>query len=203
MTRWGSQKNFMQENFGLIFRFLVGSEEVKKAVVVSEEKIQQRSRRRGQFSSSRFSLPENAQTLAGIAFRAAGKLVKDFPATSKFAGKPFQQGISDSHSLLEFSDRGERALRGNRNGGLANGGLAEKVPTGPKRALSGEFLLFPRGCEVEKAPIVIDLLMGLFRGAVFHRGGVPENSPLTLMGRFPFLMGRFLTLMGRFPVFCP
>ena len=28
--------------------------------------------------------------------------------------------------------------------------------------------------------------------------GVPENSPLTLMGRFPSLMGRFATLMGRF-----
>ena len=41
--------------------------------------------------------------------------------------------------------------------------------------------------------------MGLFRGAVFHHGGVPENSPLVLMGRFPTLMGRFLTLMGRFP----
>ena len=27
-----------------------------------------------------------------------------FPAASKFAGKPFQQGISDSHSLLEFSE---------------------------------------------------------------------------------------------------
>ena len=41
--------------------------------------------------------------------------------------------------------------------------------------------------------------MGLFRGAVFQYGGVPENSPLTLMGRFPSLMGRFRTLMGRFP----
>ena len=51
-----------------------------------------------------FSLPENAQTLAGIAFRAAGKSVKNFPTALKFAGKPFQQGISDSHSLLEFSD---------------------------------------------------------------------------------------------------
>ena len=46
-----------------------------------------------------FSLPENAQTLAGIASRAAGKSVKNF---QKFAGKLFQQGISDSHSLLEF-----------------------------------------------------------------------------------------------------
>ena len=51
-----------------------------------------------------FSLPESAQTLAGIAFRAAGKSVKNFPAASKFAGKPFQEGVSDSDSLLEFSD---------------------------------------------------------------------------------------------------
>ena len=47
-----------------------------------------------------FSLPESAQTMAGIAFRAAGKTGRNFPAASKFAGKPFQQGISDSHSLL-------------------------------------------------------------------------------------------------------
>ena len=53
-----------------------------------------------------FSWPESAQTLAGKALRAAGKSGNHFPAASKFAGKPFQQGISDSHSLLEFSDRG-------------------------------------------------------------------------------------------------
>ena len=46
--------------------------------------------------------------------------------------------------------------------------------------------------------LLIDHL-GLFRGAVFHRGGVPDNNPLALMGRFPSLMGRFPTLMGRFP----
>ena len=51
-----------------------------------------------------FLLPESAQTLAGIAFRAAGKSGNNFPAASKFAGKPFQRGISDSHSLLEFSE---------------------------------------------------------------------------------------------------
>ena len=45
---------------------------------------------------------------------------------------------------------------------------------------------------------IIDLLMGLFRGAVFRHGGVPENSPFALMGRFPSLMGRFPPLMGRF-----
>ena len=56
-----------------------------------------------------FSLPENAQTLAGIAFRAAGKSVKNFPAASKFAGKLLQQAISDSHSLLEFSETGKLA----------------------------------------------------------------------------------------------
>ena len=47
---------------------------------------------------------------------------------------------------------------------------------------------------------IIDLLVGLFRWAVFDNGGVPENSPLALMGRFASLMGRFFpTLMGRVP----
>ena len=45
---------------------------------------------------------------------------------------------------------------------------------------------------------IIDLLVGLIRGAAFRHDEVPGNSPLALMGRFPFLMGRFLTLMGRF-----
>ena len=39
---------------------------------------------------------------------------------------------------------------GNPNGGLAKGGLARKGPIGPKRALSGQFLLFPRGCGVQR-----------------------------------------------------
>ena len=38
-----------------------------------------------------FSLPESAQTLAGIAFRAAGKSGNIFPAASKFAGKLFSR----------------------------------------------------------------------------------------------------------------
>ena len=59
---------------------------------------------------------------------------------------------------------------------------------------------------------LIDLLMGLFRGAVFRHGGgalkqpikQPTDTPtstLALMGRFPSLMGRFPTLMGRFTDF--
>ena len=51
-----------------------------------------------------FSLPESAQTLAGIASRAAVKSGNHFPAASKFAGKPFLHEISHSHSLLEFSE---------------------------------------------------------------------------------------------------
>ena len=47
--------------------------------------------------------------------------------------------------------------------------------------------------------ILIDLLMGLFRGAVFDHGEVQENCPLALMRRFPSLMGRFHSLMGRYP----
>ena len=56
----------------------------------------------------------------------------------------------------------------------------------------------------------IDLLMGLFRGAVFRHGGGalkqpikdPTETPtstLALMGRFPSLVSRFPTLMGVSP----
>ena len=59
---------------------------------------------------------------------------------------------------------------------------------------------------------LIDLLMGLFRGAVFRHGGGalkqpikdPTETPtstLALMGRFPSLIGRFPTLVGRFTDF--
>ena len=80
------------------------SEKLKRAVEVSKENPGTFPKA-GPIFQQPFSLPENAQTLAGIAFRAAGKLVNHFPAASKFAGRFFQQGISDSHSLLEFSDR--------------------------------------------------------------------------------------------------
>ena len=56
-----------------------------------------------------------------------------------------------------------------------------------------------RGCGWASSPHIIDILMGLFRGAVFDHGGVPKNSPLALMGHFACLMGRFSALMGRFP----
>ena len=39
---------------------------------------------------------------------------------------------------------------GNPKRGLSKGGLARKGPIGPKRALSGQFLLFPRGCGVQR-----------------------------------------------------
>ena len=66
--------------------------------------------------------------------------MKNFPAVSKFAGKHFQKGISDSHSLLEFSDfwvgfRASKRCRsrvikasfcqGPLNGGVSNGGLPD------------------------------------------------------------------------------
>ena len=38
----------------------------------------------------------------------------------------------------------------NPKGGLANGGLAQEAPIGPKKGLSGELLAPPRGCEVRR-----------------------------------------------------
>ena len=68
------------------------------------------------------------------------------------------------------------------------------------------------GNKVPPPLIFIDLLMGLFRGAVFRHGEgalkqpikQPTETPtstLALMDRFPSSMGRFPTLMGRFPDF--
>ena len=80
------------------------SDKLKKAVAVSEEEIQECSRNKaGPIFQQPFALPENAQTLAGIAFRATRRSVNDFPAASRFA-RSFPAGNLDSHSLLEFSD---------------------------------------------------------------------------------------------------
>ena len=54
----------------------------------------------------------------------------------------------------------------------------------------------PATCyRIEK---LIDLLMGLFRGAVFHHGGVPENC-LSVNGAFPLLNGAFSLVNGPSP----
>ena len=45
--------------------------------------------------------------------------MKNFPAASKFAGKLFQQRISDSHSLLEFSDKRGTSGRGTSENGIS------------------------------------------------------------------------------------
>ena len=49
-----------------------------------------------------------------------------------------------NHLLIPHIDRGSLIK------GLPKGGLARKAPVGPKRALSGQFLLFPRGCDVRR-----------------------------------------------------
>ena len=48
-------------------------------------------------------------------------------------------------------------------------------------------------------PLIVLPLKTPARGAVFHHGAVPANSPLALLGRFLSLVGRFPLLMGRFP----
>ena len=60
--------------------------------------MQERSEGGADFPAALF-LARKCQTLA---FRAAGKSVKNFPAASKFARKLFKQGTLDSHSLNTF-----------------------------------------------------------------------------------------------------
>ena len=69
-----------------------------------------------------------------------------------------RKSLANRDFFCEENGQKMALTQGNPNGGLANGGLARKAPIGPKRALSGQFLLFPRGCGCggigpEKAPI--------------------------------------------------
>ena len=53
-----------------------------------------------------FPLPENAKTLAVIAFGAAGKSAKNCTAASKFAGELFQQAIWTATAWSSFLRKG-------------------------------------------------------------------------------------------------
>ena len=87
-------------------------------------------------------------------------------------------------------------------------------PCVPFSSIDGALLGGEAVASCTRASFFIDLLMGLFRGAVFRDGRGARKQPIkqptemptstmALMGRFPSLMGRFLTLMGRFPDFVP
>ena len=68
-------------------------------------------------------------------------------------GKVWETWQSSRELLEEILDCFKstvREVQGLANGGLANGGLARKAPIGPKRSLSGQFLLLPRGCGVRR-----------------------------------------------------
>ena len=62
---------------------------------------------------------------------------------------------------------------------------------------------FPRNdCEQKIGTsfvYLIDLFMGLFRGAVFDHGGVPKKRPISLNGAFCPLNGPFSDLNGPLP----
>ena len=96
---------------------------------------------------------------------------------------------------------------------LSFGRRREKRRKNPKKAKKSEKMRKKKG-KITPTPSIMDLLMALFRGAVFRHGGValkqpikqPTETPtstLALMGRFPSLMGRFPSLMGRFHRFRP
>ena len=87
------------------FAVLLNSEKLKKAVVGLEDKIQERSRRRGRFCSNHFSCWKVPKAWQGLHFALLQKRGIMFQQRGHLPKKTFQQGISDSHSLLEFSDK--------------------------------------------------------------------------------------------------
>ena len=81
---------------------------------------------------------------------------------------------------------------------MVNGGLARKASIGPKRALLGQFLLFPRGCEVwrigpigpEKARIGPGKPPISPAKARFSRADLPPNFCENLGFKPPFVIHR-------------
>ena len=123
----------------------------------------------GRIFQQRFFLPENAQTLAGMASRAG----KNFPAASRFARKPFQQGISDSHSLLEFSEVISSKTKGPGEEGAA--GYCPKILLPPKKK--------PKWCSALSIRVIGKSALEI--GHFLRRNllGVPQN-PGTSKPRF-------------------
>ena len=74
--------------------------------------------------------------------RILGNFKKDKGTNTKNSKENRPQKNKENTNVSQVS--------GNPNGGLTNGGLAQKAPIGPKKALSGEFLLPPLGCEVRR-----------------------------------------------------
>ena len=63
---------------------------------------------------------------------------------------PKNLGRTKGASPRSTSKAKKHPLSGKSNRGLSKGGLSPKGPIGAKRALSGQFLLFPRGCGVQR-----------------------------------------------------
>ena len=86
------------------------------------------------------------------------ELLREYPGIPRVAPRMafhsesvfFKIGVVPRFLNVGRHREGRREGQGNPNGGLAKGGLARKGPIGPKRALSGQFLLFPRGCGVQR-----------------------------------------------------
>ena len=100
-----------------------------------------------------------------------------------------------------------------------SGGHPRRYPSGRPRAKASvkpsksfrHRCPWPEGADGRPWPQIIDLLMGLFRGAVFRRGRGARKQPMkqptemptstmARMGRFPSLMGRFPSSMGVSPI---
>ena len=97
---------------------------------------------------------------------------------------------------LDDRDTGQWKFSGKSKGGLSKGGLGPKGAKWPKRALSGQFLLFPRGCGVaeelvpigpEKAPIGPEKVPICPEKARFRRKDFPPIFSENLGPKPPFV----------------
>ena len=88
------------------------SEELKKAVAVSERENPAAFPKARPIFQQPFSLPESAQTLAGIAFRAAGKIGEEFSSSVEICRKTFPaRNFGQPQPSRDFWFKGSAWLR--------------------------------------------------------------------------------------------
>ena len=77
--------------------------------------------------------------------------------------------------------------------------LLLKTPFLSLKSASSRHIPFQKSAPISVQESLIDLFMGLFRGAVFQHGPVPKKQSINLNGPFPLLNGLFSDLNGPFP----
>ena len=130
-----------------------------------------------------FSLPESAQTLAGVAFRAAGKFVRNFPAASRnlpenFSSKEVRTATAFSSFLKRVCDHAPK--------------FADAPPPPPRIQSAFENLCNQKGFGQLKGTRSCYRALGSLYGGI----GSPYRPSVPLTGALPICLIVSVAVLG-------